>query len=322
MSERSTLTCPQCGLISPGSAAICDCGFNFAQPGNTPPPRAPAQADRSGSPKAQDKPCELAAALFRNINSALHDNFFEKGAARREYRERYGVDPSDEPPPLLAAWQRKQAKSHAEAEDAALTALEERIQRELIDGFIEQHFQRATWEESRYIRDTVKKQYEAGDEYRDRSHCLQTFLQDGLDGVRKCRKKDKVYRILKLSLGIVWQLIVSVITVGLVLGVYSVVESRFEAIAASILVSIYATVTLGASQSMVRYTAQNYQAALMLMEVRTLFGKATSFCEKEAANKPANDFQHQLGRVYIYQFTLAIISLIALWKLVRAIGWI
>jgi len=174
----------------------------------------------------------------------------------------------------------------------------------------------------RYLYETIKKEYEAGDDYADTDHCLRTFPANGLAGIRKRTKREKRSAALKSSGLIIWELFKSVIKIGIVLSIYAEDESRFGIIVLSLLLYIYSTVALAVSQEVLRFASQMIKADLQFIDIRQLLGKKPTFAEMEEANKPTKEWRKYNAAILIYQATLGIITLIALWKLIRAIGWI
>ena len=75
------------------------------------------------------------------------------------------------------------------------------------------------------------------------------------------------------------------------------------------------------SYSSVRFSAGFIKADIQFRELREALGKPLDVASKALIEKSATDLKRLEGVILIYQFTLGVVDLIALWKLVRALDW-
>jgi len=104
-------------------------------------------------------------------------------------------------------------------------------------------------------------------------------------------------------------LAMNLVAIAVVLGIYSVLNGQFEIILASVLIMIYAKID-----------AYVHDSTEELSDVKKLVGVTSG------AQTPKEDFAVSLGARAVTALTrliaVSLIQLIALWNLVKAIGWI
>jgi hypothetical protein len=222
-----------------------------------------------------------------------------------------------------ASWERRQAHRDATREDLVLAVAEERAIQGVISEFTKTHFDGASDKEAAWLSERIRREQDGltdSDWWSD--NCLEMFLREGLKGLRRRYKKQTLRRRLTFARRLVWPLLRSGIMIALAAGVYSSLGlSPTETMLASLLLLIYAMMAAGISRASISVLGMTHQNGLLFLATKQLLGKEPAIQEREAIEKSQKDIEKITPAAWIHLITLDIISYIAIWHLVKAIGW-
>ncbi len=219
------------------------------------------------------------------------------------------------------ARRRRIQKEEANYADSMLEQIEDRIKSEHIEQFVKEHFPNASFGEERYLTEAILKELDAGVDTDD-EQCMEHFLMIGLDGIRKQRRREKLKQGAKKFFRYLWRIAYDLIALGLILAIYRLLVSPFETIAVSILLVIYTTISSHGMGSGLLFEVILGKADFQFLEVRKLLGKPATVSEKDAMESTGKKITDTTRLLSIDSFFLAIVDLIALWNVVKAIGLI
>lgn len=216
---------------------------------------------------------------------------------------------------LERASERRACKRNREYDDAELLQLDNVVTDRMTEQFTKAHFSGATSEELRYLQTEILR--EADD--CDVEYSLETLLSLGVAGIRKRRVKKTRNADVKKAFRWGWQIVYSLMQIAVVFGIYSALQRPFEIIVVSLLIEVYCTVVLSESRSTLRFVGNVIKADAIFSDIRQSLGKPVTRAAQEKADKVYKDLQSGQGQVVAYQSTFVIMSLIALWHLIRVI---
>lgn len=268
------------------------------------------------------EPQKVADALFHDIQNALfllvHN--FDEPETQTQYAERYEIA-TYEIPRIKRAASRRRETLEGGTDDDYLRSVEERIKRRHISAFVDERFKDCQLDERRYVFDLIYKELEAGNSYEDWDHCLQQLLPLGLGGIRKLRAREQRKDRNKNIRQVTWLIVKGILHLVVVLGIYSLLTGPFEIFAMSTLLLIYSMVALQLSRAAVAFKASELKADSQFIDLRSALGKPLNASVQQNIDRSKADHQRQSVPVLIYQFSLAAIDVVAVWKIISTLVW-
>jgi hypothetical protein len=262
-----------------------------------------------------EKAAQDAKKFFSETRAALAADY--NGEA---YSQRYGIW-SFQLSDASKARIRRTRRQQIEWDELTLEQVETTIKNHHIDELIKQRFAGATSKDKQFLRKHILKEMDAGEAYTDWNNCLENFLALGLDGIRKKRRWDKIKRWLKAALRLLWPVFRNLIALGLVLSIYNALPGQFETVVISILLLIYASVSLNLQGSAFLFSVSSRQGEAQYSDLRRSLGKPIGASEQETLDSNIQKTNKDVARVIIHSTTMGLIDLIALWNLAKALQW-
>ena len=120
---------------------------------------------------------------------------------------------------------------------------------------------------------------------------------------------------------VIWSIIRDLIELVIVLGIFAAISGRFEIIVASMLVLIYTGVARGFASLAITSDLDHFRREALYFELRKTLGKPVPTSERTEMETEKKESEWNTLEHIISVIITALINLIAIWKLLRAIQW-